>query len=72
MEKKYKVYIMEWLWQSPDLNLIEHFGHDLKIAVQQYSAHNLGELEKICIEEWNKMPKSKCKELRDSLEKSKL
>jgi hypothetical protein len=43
--------------QSPDLNPIEHFWRDLKIAVQRHSPSNLKELEKICREEWEKLPK---------------
>ena len=43
--------------QSPDLNPIEHLWRDLKIAVQRCSPSNLTELEKICREEWRKLPK---------------
>lgn len=32
--------------------------HDLDTAV--HSPYDLAELEKFCIEEWNKLPKSKC------------
>ncbi|KAK6293211.1 hypothetical protein J4Q44_G00367120 [Coregonus suidteri] len=43
--------------KSPDLNLIEHLWRDLKIAVQRRSPSNLTELERICREEWEKLPK---------------
>ena len=45
--------------QSPDLNLIEHLWRDLKIAVQRRSPSNLTELERICKEQWEKLPKYK-------------
>ena len=49
--------------QSPDLNLIEHLWRDLKIAVQRHSPSNLTELERICREEWEKLPKYSCAKL---------
>jgi hypothetical protein len=49
--------ILEWPSQSPEKNLIEHLWRDLKIAVQQRSPSNLTELERICREEWDKLPK---------------
>jgi transposase len=44
----------------PDLNPIEHLWTDLKIAVQRRSPSNLTELERICREEWGKLPKYRC------------
>ena len=52
--------ILEWPSQSSDLNQIEHVWTDLKIAVQQRSPSNLTELERICREEWEKLPKYRC------------
>uniref|UniRef100_A0AAZ3R0A5 Tc1-like transposase DDE domain-containing protein n=1 Tax=Oncorhynchus tshawytscha TaxID=74940 RepID=A0AAZ3R0A5_ONCTS len=49
--------VLEWPSQSPDLNLIEHLLKNLKIAVQRCSPSNLTELERICREEWEKLPK---------------
>ena len=49
--------VIEWPSQSPDLNLIEHLWRDLKIAVQRQSLSKLIELERICREEWEKLPK---------------
>jgi hypothetical protein len=43
------------------MNLIKHLWRDLKIAVQQHSPSNLTELERICREEWKKLPKYMCK-----------
>jgi hypothetical protein len=43
---------------EPDLTSLE--GPEKKIAVQQCSPSNLAELERICREEWEKLPKYKC------------
>ena len=43
-----------------DLNLIEHLWRALKIAVQRHSPSNLTELERICREEWEKLPNYRC------------
>jgi hypothetical protein len=39
------------------VNPIEHLWRDLKIAVQRRSPPNLTELERICRDEWEKLPK---------------
>uniref|UniRef100_A0A4W5KU51 Tc1-like transposase DDE domain-containing protein n=1 Tax=Hucho hucho TaxID=62062 RepID=A0A4W5KU51_9TELE len=49
--------VLEWHSQSPDLNPISHLWRDLKIAVQRRSPSNLTELERICQEQWEKLPK---------------
>ena len=49
--------VHEWPSQSSDLNPIEHLWRDLKIAEERHSPSNLTELEKICREEWGKLPK---------------
>ncbi len=50
------VTVLEWPSQSPNLNPIEHLWNDLKIA-------NLTELERFCLEEWQRIPKSRCAKL---------
>jgi transposase len=55
--------VFEWPSQSPDLNPIEHLWRDLQIAVQRHSPSNLTDLEKICREEWEKLPKCRCAKL---------
>jgi hypothetical protein len=55
--------VIEWPSQSPDLNPIKHLWRDLKIALQRCSPSNLAELERICREEWEKLPKYKCAKL---------
>jgi hypothetical protein len=49
--------VLKWPSQSPNLNPIEHLCIDLKIALQQRSPSNLEELERICREEWEILPK---------------
>ena len=58
--------VLERTTQSLDLNPIEHLWRDLKIAVQQRSPCNLTELERICREEWEKLPKYRCANLVES------
>ena len=58
--------VLGWPSQSPDLNLIEHLWRDLKIVVQRRSPSNLTELERICREEWYKLPKYRCAKLVES------
>jgi transposase len=48
---------------KPDLNPIENLWKNLKIAVHCRSSTNLTEPEKICREEWRKIPKSRCAKL---------
>jgi hypothetical protein len=55
--------VLEWPIQSPDLNPNERLWKDLKIAVQRLSLFNLTELERICREEWEKLPKYRCAKL---------
>jgi hypothetical protein len=45
------------------LNSIDHLWRDLKIAVQQRSPSKQTELERICREEWEKLPKYTCVKL---------
>ena len=53
--------VLEWPSQSPDM--IEHLWRDLKRAVQHRSPSNLTKLERICREEWEKLPKYRCAKL---------
>uniref|UniRef100_A0AAZ3QNA7 Tc1-like transposase DDE domain-containing protein n=1 Tax=Oncorhynchus tshawytscha TaxID=74940 RepID=A0AAZ3QNA7_ONCTS len=61
--QKKSLNVLEWPSQSPDLNPIEHPWSDLKIAVQRRSPSNLTELERICREEWEKLPQYRCAKL---------
>jgi hypothetical protein len=49
--------VLEWPSHSTDLNPIKHLWRDLKIAVQHRSPSNLTKVERICREEWEKLPK---------------
>ena len=55
--------VLEWPSQSPELNLIKHLLRDQEIAVQGRSPSNLTELERICSEKWEKLPKYRCAKL---------
>ncbi len=63
------VTVLEWPSQSPDLNPTEHLWRDLKMAVHQSLPSNLTELERICKEEWQRIPKSRCEKLVASFPK---
>ena len=58
--------VLEWPSQSPDLNLIKHVWRHLKIAVQQRSPSNLTDLERICRDKLEKLPKYRCAKLVES------
>uniref|UniRef100_A0AAZ3RLA5 Tc1-like transposase DDE domain-containing protein n=1 Tax=Oncorhynchus tshawytscha TaxID=74940 RepID=A0AAZ3RLA5_ONCTS len=49
--------VLEWPSKILDLNPVEYLWRDLKIAVYQHSPSNLTELERICREEWELVPK---------------
>jgi hypothetical protein len=55
--------VLEWPSQSSDLNPIKHLWRDLKVTVPLRSLSNLKELERICREEWEKLPKYRCAKL---------
>ncbi len=57
------VNVLEWPSQSPELNAIEPLWRDLKMAVHLRSSSNLTELERICKEDWQKIPQSRCAKL---------
>ncbi len=49
--------------QSPDLNPIENLWRELKVRVAKHQPQNLNDLERICKEEWDKIPPEMCANL---------
>lgn len=61
--KKNHMKVMEWPSQSPDLNPIENLWRELKVRVAKRQPTNLPDLERICKEEWAKIPPGVCAKL---------
>ena len=57
--KKKHIKVLEWPSQSPDLNPIENLWRELKVR----QPRNLNNVEKICKEEWDKIPPEMCANL---------
>ena len=61
--RKKHLKVLEWLCQSPDLNPIENLWRELKVRIAQRQPRNLKDLEKVCMEEWAKIPAAVCANL---------
>ncbi len=58
--KKQHIKVLEWASQSPDLHPIENMWRELKVRVAKHQPLNLNDLERICKEEWDKIPPEMC------------
>ncbi len=61
--KKKHIKVQEWPSQSPDLNPIENLWRELKVRVAKRQPRNFNDMERICKEEWDKIPPEKCANL---------
>ena len=61
--KKKHIKVLEWPSQFPDLNPIENLWRQLKLRVAKRQPQQLKDLERICKEEWTKIPPKICANL---------
>ncbi len=66
---KKHIKVLEWPSQSPDHNPIENLWRELKVRVAKRQPRNLNDLERICKEEWDKIPPEMCANLVDNYTK---
>ncbi len=57
---KKHIKVLEWPIQSPDLNPIENLWRQLKVRGPKLQPQNRNDSERLCKEEWDKIPPDKC------------
>ncbi len=67
--KKKHIKVLEWPSRSPDLNPIDNLWRELKVWVAKHQPQNLNDLERICKEEWSKIPPEMCANLAANYKK---
>ena len=55
---RHRIKLLHWSSQSPDLNPIENLWGELNRRVQKRGPRSLDDLERLCKEEWSKIPLS--------------
>ncbi len=63
--KKKHIKVLEWPSQYP----MESLWRELKVRVAKHQSRNLNDLERICKEEWDKIPPEMCANLKTNYKK---
>ncbi|KAK3518761.1 hypothetical protein QTP70_012085 [Hemibagrus guttatus] len=60
---KKNIKVLEWPGQCPDLNPIDNLWRELKVRVAKQQPRDLNDLERICKEDWDRIPPEMCPNL---------